>query len=59
MVTYLLQPTTTHVCPDDELRQLGDGWRSYDYFIVADETEANMAFVRDAMGKDAPAGYTW
>ena len=59
MVTYLLQPTTTHVCPDDELGQLDDGWRSYDYYIVADETEANMAFVRDAMAKDAPVGYTW
>lgn len=59
MVTYLLQPTTTHVCPDDELEQMDDGWRTYDYYIVADETEANMAFVRDAMAKDAPAGYTW
>ena len=59
MVTYLLQPTTTHVCLDGELGQLDDGWRSYDYYIVADETEANMAFVREAMAKDAPAGYTW
>ena len=59
MVTYLLQPTTTRVCSDDELSQLGEQWRAYDYYIVADETEANMAFVRSVMVKDAPAGYTW
>ena len=59
MVTYLLQPTTTRVCTDDDLGQLDEQWHSYDYYIIADETEANMAFVRDAMGKDTPAGYTW
>ncbi len=59
MVTYLLQPTTTRVCTDDDLMELDEQWRAYDYYIVADETEANMAFVRDTMGKDAPAGYTW
>ena len=58
MVTYLLQPMTTRVCTDDEIGQLGDEWRSYDYYIVADETAANTSFVRGAMDKDAPAGYT-
>ena len=59
MTTYLLQPATTRVCSDDELQQLDGQWRTYDYYIVAGETEANMEFVRDVMGKDAPAGYTW
>ena len=49
----------TYVCTDAEIAEKGMDCKTFDYYIVLEETEANMAFIRDTFGTADRAGYTY
>lgn len=59
MANYLLSSAGTYVCTDAEIAEKGMDCKTFDYYIVLEETEANMAFIRDTFGTADRAGYTY
>jgi hypothetical protein len=41
------------------LSEYGQDYPRYDYYIVLQPTEANMAFIQSNLGTTARAGYTY
>lgn len=59
LANYLLSSAGTYVCTDAEIPEKGMDCKTFDYYIVLEETEANMAFIRDTFGTADRAGYTY
>lgn len=59
LANYLLSSAGTYVCTDAEIAEKGMECKTFDYYIVLEETEANMAFIRDTFGTADRAGYTY
>jgi hypothetical protein len=59
MANYLLSSGGTFVCTDDMLSEYGQDYPRFDYYIVLQATEANMAFIQSNLGTTARAGYTY
>ncbi|MGN0982368.1 MAG: hypothetical protein ACI4O0_05715 [Candidatus Limivicinus sp.] len=59
LANYLLSSAGTQVCTDAEIEEKGMDCKTFDYYIVLEETEANMAFIRDTFGTADRAGYTY
>ena len=59
LANYLLSSAGTNVCTDAEIPEKGMDCKTFDYYIVLEETEANMAFIRDTFGTADRAGYTY
>ena len=59
LANYLLSSAGTYVCTDAEIPEKGMDCKTFDYYIVLEETEANMAFIRDTFDTADRAGYTY
>lgn len=59
LANYLLSSAGTYICTDAELPEKGPDCKTFDYYIVLEETEANMAFIRETFGTADRAGYTY
>lgn len=59
MANYLLSSAGTYICTDAEIQEKGPDCKTFDYYIVLEETEANMAFIRETFGTSRRAGYTY
>ena len=59
LANYLLSSAGTYVCTDAEIAEKGMDCKNFDYYIILEETEANMAFIRDTFGTADRAGYTY
>lgn len=59
LTNYLLSSGGTYVVTDEMLKSGEDLSVSYEYYIVLEETETNMAFVAEHYGKTERAAYTY
>lgn len=59
LTNYLLNSAGTYVVTDEMLESGQDLSVSYEYYIVLEETETNMAFVQEHYGKTERAAYTY
>ena len=59
LANYLLSSAGTYVCTDAEIPEKGMDCKTFDYYIVLEETEANMAFIQNTFGTADRAGYTY
>ena len=59
LTNYLLNSAGTYVVTDEMLVSGQDLSVSYEYYIVLEETETNMAFVQEHYGKTERAAYTY
>lgn len=58
LTTYSLAPSTTYICTEAELDGLGEGWRTFDCYIVLDDSEPFGSFADSTFGPER-AGYTY
>ena len=59
LANYLLSSAGTNVCTEAEIPEKGMACKTFDYYIVLEETEANMAFIQNTFGTADRAGYTY
>ena len=59
LANYLLSSAGTNVCTDAEIPEKGMDCKTFDYYIVLEETEANMAFIQNTFGTADRAAYTY
>ena len=59
LTNYLLNSGGTYVVTNEMLESGQDLSLSYEYYIVLEETETNMAFVQEHYGKTERAAYTY
>lgn len=59
LTNYLLNSAGTYVVTDEMLENGQNLSLSYEYYIVLEETETNMAFVQEHYGKTERAAYTY
>ena len=59
LANYLLSSAGTYVCTDAEIAEKGMDCKTFDYYIVLEETEANMTFIQETFSTAGRAGYTY
>ena len=59
LANYLLSSAGTNVCTDAEIPEKGMDCKTFDYYIVLEETEANRAFIQNTFGTADRAAYTY